>query len=46
VEHGELMSERQILKREPGTATEAGEQGPQERQNDSEQAGAPLSDHS
>jgi len=35
-EHGELMSERQILKREPGMELEAGAQGPQKRQNDLE----------
>ena len=36
VEHGELMTERQIFQHEPGTGLAAGEQGPQERQNDSE----------
>jgi len=36
LEHGELMTEGQILQREAGMGLAAGEQGPQERQNDSE----------
>jgi hypothetical protein len=40
VEHGELMTERQMFQHEPGTGLAAGEQGPQERQNDSEHDGA------
>jgi len=34
VEHGELMSERQIIQRELGMGLEAGEEGSQKRQND------------
>jgi hypothetical protein len=41
-EHGELMPEGQILQREAGMGLEEREQGPQERQNDSEHDGANL----
>ena len=34
VEHGELMSERQIIQRELEMGLEAGEEGSQKRQND------------
>lgn len=38
-EHGELMSERQIFKHEPGTGLEAGEEGAQKRENEIEHGG-------
>lgn len=39
-EHCELMSERQVFKREPGTGLKAGKQRAQNRENDIEHGGA------